>query len=165
MCIHSIAAEIAAVCGTTPWISPFDIYSVLQKFTMKQKVPTQLKKLLIVDDEAEIGLLLKRVLSRNFDSIEHVLTIQQAMAKCPTYNPNTILLDNNLPDGSGIEEIALFKDTCPDAQIIIISAMTNLRDRAMENGASAFVEKPLSLKKILDAIYPSMAEAKPSLKS
>jgi len=121
---------------------------------MKQERLTQLKKLLIVDDEEEIGLLLKRVLGTQFDSIEHVSSIQQAMEKCPTYDPNIILLDNNLPDGSGIDQIALFNDTCPEAQIIIISAMTNLRDRAMENGAFAFVEKPLSFKKILDAIYP-----------
>lgn len=121
---------------------------------MKQERVTLLKKMLIVDDEVEIGLLLKRVLGRRFDSIEHVSTIQQAMEKCPTYCPNIILLDNNLPDGSGIDQIASLSHTCPGAQIIIISAMTHLRDLAIENGASAFVEKPLSLKKILDTIYP-----------
>jgi two-component system, OmpR family, response regulator len=119
---------------------------------MKQRGLTLLKKLLIVDDEDEIGLLLKRILSSSFDSVEHVSTLQQAMDKCTAYGPNIILLDNNLPDGSGIEQIPFFNHNCPDAQIIVISAMTNLRDKAMENGASAFVEKPLSLQKILDAI-------------
>ena len=109
--------------------------------------------MLIVDDEDEIGLLLKRVLASKFDSIEHVSTLKEGIAKCPTFNPSVILLDNNLPDGSGIEEIGLFSEACPDARIIIITAMTHLRDQAMESGAFAFVEKPLSLKKILDAIY------------
>ncbi len=122
---------------------------------MKQEGSHLPKKMLIVEDEDEIGRLLKRVLSRNFDSIEHVSTLREAMERCPTYSPNIILLDNNLPDGSGIEQIGRFNDTCPDAQVIIISAMTNLRERALENGAAAFVEKPLSLQKILEAIGSS----------
>ena len=111
-----------------------------------------LRKLLIVDDEEEIGLMLKRMLKKKFKAIQHALTLQKGLEAAVTFEPHIILLDNNLPDGSGIDHIAQFKSLYPASCIIIVSAMTHLRSTALHNGAFAFIDKPLSLQKIVETI-------------
>lgn len=113
---------------------------------------TNVRKVLIVDDEEEIGQLLKRILRKKFAVIEHALTIEEGLAFGDTLSPNIILLDNNLPDGSGIERLEDFKSVYPDTCIIVVSAMTHLGKIALEKGAFAFIEKPLSFTLIMQTI-------------
>ena len=119
---------------------------------MEKVDKTSLNSVLIVDDEEEIGLLLKRILRKKFEIIEHALTLKEGLAYSLLLKPNIILLDNNLPDGSGIERLSEFTASYPDACIIIVSAMTHLQDQALENGAFAFIEKPWSFDKIIETI-------------
>lgn len=119
---------------------------------MKKTGLENAKKVLIVDDEEEIGLLMKRILRNKFAVIEHALTLKEGLSFAGTLKPNIILLDNNLPDGSGIERLEEFKNVSPDTCIIVVSAMTHLSKTALENGAFAFIEKPLSFKRILEMI-------------
>jgi DNA-binding NtrC family response regulator len=119
---------------------------------MKKENVANVPRVLIVDDEVEIGLLLKRVLRKKFSVIEHALTIEEGLSFANTLKPNVILLDNNLPDGSGIERLGDFRSVYPDTCIIVVSAMTHLGKLALEKGAFAFIEKPLSFTVIMQTI-------------
>lgn len=119
---------------------------------MKEENLADIPRVLIVDDEEEIGLLLKRVLRKKFSVIEHALTIEEGLSFASTLKPNVILLDNNLPDGSGIERLADFQSMYPGTCIIVVSAMTHLGKLALEKGAFAFIEKPLSFTTIMKTI-------------
>lgn len=110
------------------------------------------RKILIIDDEEEIGFILKRILRKKFSSIDLALNLKNGLERAIESQPDILLLDNNLPDGSGIEQISLFRKAIPNACIIIISAMTHLAPLALEKGAYAFLEKPLSSEKIMDTI-------------
>jgi DNA-binding NtrC family response regulator len=101
-------------------------------------------KILIVDDEEDVGRLLKRFLGKRFEA-EAVLDLRSAEAYLANHAPDVVLLDNNLPDGSGIEYIPALKQHLPHVQVIAISAMGHLHDRAIELGAFVFLEKPLSM--------------------
>ena len=101
-------------------------------------------KILIVDDEQEVGRLLTKFLSGTFET-SAVLDLGSAEMILKENAPDLMILDNNLPDGSGIESISHFLSLAPAMKIIIISAMGHLSERALANGAVAFLEKPLSM--------------------
>lgn len=119
---------------------------------MKEENVANVPRVLIVDDEVEIGILLKRALRKKFPVIEHALSIEEGLSLAGALKPNIVLLDNNLPDGSGIERLGDFINLIPRSNIIVVSAMTHLGKLALEKGAFAFIEKPLSVQAILQKI-------------
>lgn len=105
------------------------------------------KTLLIVDDEVDVCRLLCKRLSTKFNRVECAHTLSDGFSKAVLSNPDTILLDNNLPDGFGIHFISVFKTLINPVKIILISAM-NLQQEALEAGADLFWEKPIILRQL-----------------
>ena len=108
---------------------------------------------LIVDDEADICILLKDILQNKFES-SSVTSLAAANQYLQTNEPALIFLDNKLSDGFGIENIHVFKLKYPATKIIMISACDNLNEReiALHEGADVFINKPFSIKTIWDAV-------------
>src|SRR4051812_17917179 len=107
---------------------------------------------LIIDDEEDICILLTTYLRKKNIDAHYSLTLADGLEKLKEYKPTILFLDNNLPDGSGIESIPLIRQSNREMKIIIISAMTNLKDRAMANSADAFIDKPISFHSIQELI-------------
>lgn len=105
---------------------------------------------LIIDDESELCLLLKTYLSRRFKKVEIATSLREGISMAKQLSPDVVFLDNNLPDGHGIDYIKIFRLSAK--KIILISAMTNLSDLALRLGANYFIAKPISFKSIDDAI-------------
>jgi len=61
------------------------------------------KKILIIEDEGDICLLLNIILSENKIEIDHVKSIAQAKEYLENEVPSIVLLDNKLPDGRGLD--------------------------------------------------------------
>jgi len=116
------------------------------------------KKILVVEDEGQIGLVLNMILSeRNFDIdyVNNLLTAEEYLAKT---SPALIILDNKLPDGYGVDFIGFIKKKYPAIKIIMISGYSTAHDVAMENGADMFLEKPFSIDKVNEAIDSVLAK-------
>ena len=105
-------------------------------------------RVLIIDDEADICQLLKACLSKKTSEVEYALNLKDGLEKVKSFHPSIIFLDNNLPDGTGIDYISEIKKKNRGVFLVMISAMTHLRDKAMHAGANLFLEKPVSLKVI-----------------
>ena len=118
----------------------------------KQILIMDFKNALIVDDEVDIGILLGAFLRKRIASVDIAYSLQSGLAKAKELNPQLILLDHNLPDGHGIDYIKKFKELVPSAKIVIISAMSNLKELALSNGADFFLAKPISFGKLTEAI-------------
>ena len=117
--------------------------------TLKRKVA---KKVLVVEDEGEMGLLLNLILSeRNFelDYVNNLLAADEYLQK---QQPSVIILDNKLPDGFGVDFIGYLKKKYPSIKIIMISGFAAVRDVALENGADMFFEKPFSKDQLYNSI-------------
>ena len=117
--------------------------------TLKRKVA---KKVLVVEDEGEMGLLLNLILSeRNFelDYVNNLLAADEYLQK---QQPSVIILDNKLPDGFGVDFIGYLKKKYPSIKIIMISGFAAARDVALENGADMFFEKPFSKDQLYNSI-------------
>ena len=117
--------------------------------TVNQK---SIQKILAVDDDGEIGLVLDMVLDENEYQLDYVDSILSANEYLEKQKPSLIILDNKLPDGFGVDFISYVRKKYPSIKIIMISGFSTVRDVALENGASAFFEKPFSLDEFNDTI-------------
>jgi len=111
------------------------------------------QSILIIDDEKELCVLLENFLAKKSRAIDYSNSLENGMEKFLEMNPDLLILDHNLPDGNGIDNISVFKALNNSLRIIIISAMSNLRNEALDKGADFFIEKPISfsqLKNILE---------------
>jgi DNA-binding response OmpR family regulator len=116
---------------------------------LKRKVA---KKVLVVEDEGEMGLLLNLILSeRNFE-LDYVNNLLSADEYLQQQKPSVIILDNKLPDGFGVDFISYIRKKYPSIKIIMISGFPSARDVALENGADLFIEKPFSKDELCNSI-------------
>lgn len=122
--------------------------------TMKRKVAKESapKKILVVEDEGEIRLVLGMVLNDEKFDVDFVNNLLSADEYLQKQEPSVILLDNKLPDGFGIDFIGYIKKKYPSIKIIMISGFGSARDVALANGADMFFEKPFPLEELYAAI-------------
>jgi excisionase family DNA binding protein len=134
----------------------------LLKFMRENNIPmmsiqTGKKRLLIVDDDAEIVELMSDVLTRDgrFE-IKTASTGYDAGIMTQKFRPDLILLDYMLPDVNGnivcktIKQDPEFSNT----RIIIISGVINQIeiDDLLKAGAEAFMKKPFNITELIDKI-------------
>jgi DNA-binding response OmpR family regulator len=127
----------------------YDIKNKEQQELLKNKLEEMnARTILIIDDEKELCVLLENFLAKKTHSIDYSNSLVSGLEKFKKMNPDLLILDHNLPDGNGIDNIALFKNLNSSLRIIIISAMSNLRNEAIEKGADHFIEKPISFSQL-----------------
>jgi DNA-binding response OmpR family regulator len=109
------------------------------------------KKILIVDDEADIRFLLKRALTSHNYSVSEAGTLKQGLDIYNEINPDIVILDVNLPDGSGLYYARKFKN---DKNIVIFISADNdkLAEGFKELGANGFLKKPFVINQLLEVI-------------
>jgi two-component system, OmpR family, response regulator len=114
---------------------------------------TKLKKVLIVEDEGDMCLLLNILLTGKEMELDHVKNISAAEEYLQNEQPSVIILDNKLPDGFGLDLIPFLKKKYPAIKIIMISGFdASAKDVALESGADVFLEKPFTK----DQLYQSV---------
>ena len=102
------------------------------------------KKVLVIEDEGEIGLLLNIILNENDFELDYVKDLSSADEYLQKEQPSVIILDNKLPDGFGVDFISYIKKKYSAIKIIMISGFASAKDVALANGADMFFEKPFS---------------------
>lgn len=113
----------------------------------------KLKKVLIVEDEGDMCLLLNIMLNGEEMELEHVKNIADAEEYLQKERPSVVILDNKLPDGYGVDYISQIKKNYPATKIIMISGFDGaVKDVAIENGADIFLEKPFTKSQLYQAI-------------
>jgi len=134
----------------------------LIKFMKENNIPMQSiqsgkKRLLIVDDDAEIVELMVDVLGRDgrFE-VATASTGYDAGIVTQKFRPDLILLDYMLPDINGNIVCKTIKQNPEFAStmIIIISGVINQAeiDDLLNSGAEAFIKKPFSIVELIDKI-------------
>lgn len=109
-------------------------------------------RMLLVDDEPEICLLLEAILMRYGMDATGVNSLAEARKSLEAADYDGVFIDVNLPDGKGYELIPELKAIRPNTRVIVISAMDQERASAMSAGADLFLPKPLDLRTILGSL-------------
>lgn len=109
---------------------------------------------LIVEDEIDICFLLTGILRKKNLQTSFVNTIHDAKNILANQDPIVLFLDNNLPDGLGVNIIREIKNTHPSLRIIVITADDTLANKntALKAGADFFIGKPFTRDAINKAI-------------
>src|SRR5688572_13302458 len=110
------------------------------------------KKVLVVDDEGQIGLVLDMILNEKNYQLDYVSSLLSADEYLKKQLPSLVILDNKLPDGYGVDFLIYLRKKYPSLKIIMISGFGTARDVALENGADAFFEKPFPLDEFNETI-------------
>ena len=108
-------------------------------------------KLLLIEDEKELALSIKKYLTGKDFVCEWVDNAKAAIDKISIYDYDCILLDLMLPDGNGFEILKELKDQNNAEGIIIISAKETLETRieGFNLGADDYLTKPFHLSELL----------------
>jgi two-component system, NtrC family, nitrogen regulation response regulator NtrX len=118
------------------------------------------KRILVVDDEENIGRSLRLILEREGYQVSFFSSI--SAAKEFPQRGDAYLLDVRLPDGSGIDLLRWFRANDNDAPVVMISGHGTIADavEATRAGAFDFLEKPLSREKVLLALTHALEQTK-----
>lgn len=95
-------------------------------------------------------MLLSYALGKLGYQIEYALTVEDGNKKVKLLKPDLVVLDINLPDGSGLEVIPQIKQI--HTPFLVISAYDDKKEAVLEQGAADFVKKPFDLDRITRSI-------------
>jgi two-component system response regulator VicR len=126
---------------------------------------TMAKKILIVDDDKQIVMLLASRLKANKYEIIVAYDALQAVAQAFREKPDLILLDIKMPAGSGISVMDQLRNSTDTALIpvIVITAFPSLeiQQQVKEMGAIGFISKPFRAEDLLPRIRKVLGEGSP----
>lgn len=112
------------------------------------------QKILVVDDERKIRLILTRILSDEGYSVRTAENGEEAIMAVDDFDPDLILMDQNMPGIDGIATMTRIKEKDPDRTIIIITAYASipLAVEAVKKGAYDYLVKPFDNEALLIVI-------------
>jgi len=112
------------------------------------------RTILVVDDEESILQSLDGILTDEGFEVITAKSGLKALEKMKEEMPDLVLLDIWMPDMDGIETLIKSKETNPNLQVVMMSGHGTIETavKATKLGAYDFIEKPLSLEKVLLSI-------------
>jgi DNA-binding NtrC family response regulator len=117
--------------------------------------------ILVVDDELGIRGLLSEILTDEGHTVELAENAAQARALRERMRPDLVLLDIWMPDVDGISLLKEWGATSQLTMPVIMMSGHGTIDTAVEatkHGAMAFLEKPITLQKLLRAVEQALAK-------
>jgi DNA-binding NtrC family response regulator len=121
-----------------------------------------MKKILIVDDDAELRANLSEILKGKGYFIEEAASGKEAVAKTTNEKFNIALLDLMMPGMNGIEALSEIRKTSPKTKVIMITAFATIENAvdAIKKGASDYISKPFRINELLAVIKRVLEEGR-----
>jgi len=118
------------------------------------------KSILVVEDDKAILKGLKGILQSEDYSVDTAETGQEALQKSKMKFFNLALLDIRLPDIDGTELLEIMHKNQPEMMKIMVTGYPSLENAviALNQGADAYVIKPVKPEKLLDLIEGKLEE-------
>ena len=120
--------------------------------TFKRKMMMK-KSVLLIDDEKDLCEVVSRALKKEGFEVDCAYNLAQAEEKLRSH-PDIVLLDNNLPDGTGLEYIQMHPVSFMQSFVIMISAdpSSAWQKGAGIEGIQAVLPKPFSILRMREII-------------
>jgi two-component system, NtrC family, response regulator HydG len=122
-----------------------------------------MQKILVVDDDREMCLLLNRFLSRNGYDVTEIYSGKKALDYLRANAPDLVISDFRLDDMDGLELLTRIKEMYPATPVIMITGYSDIKTsvKAMKMGAYDYVTKPLLPEEILITIQQALSADAP----
>lgn len=108
-------------------------------------------RILIIDDEEPIRFSLRGILEDEGYEVLEAATAEEGLEVADAERPDLVFLDIWLPGMDGLTAQARLKGNHPDLPVVMISGHGTIETAvsAIQQGAYDFIEKPLSLEKVV----------------
>lgn len=126
----------------------------MKKWDEKGAVEKKMKKILIVDDEHDIGILLMAMLKGVGHKVEFATSFDKASELIEKNRFSTIFLDLNLGIRNGLELVPLIKKSHTETNVVIITALegNGVSEQIKNAGITKLLLKPFSKKEVLESL-------------
>ena len=115
-------------------------------------------KVLVVDDDDAIRLVIHEALTRDGHQVETAASVAEQQAVLARFDPDVLVTDVILPDGNGLDLVPDILAQRPGLPVIVLSAQNTLATavRATEQGAFEYLPKPFDLDELCQAVRDGM---------
>ena len=119
-------------------------------------------RILIVDDDNGITGSLSAVLESEGYRTDVAHTVKEAIEKSYENDYNLAILDIKLPDGEGTSLLKMLRETSPKMMKIMLTGYPMLENsiNSLNEGAVAYLIKPVDVEKLLETIKSKIKEQK-----
>ncbi len=121
-----------------------------------------MKKILIVDDDAEFRSHVIEILGGEGYQTDGASSAREALAKSEEQHFDVALLDFMMPKMSGMDVLREMRKQRPKTKVIMITAFATVENAvdAIKKGASDYISKPFKIPELLTTIRRVLEEAK-----
>ena len=118
-------------------------------------------RLLVVDDELEVRLVLREFLSGRGYDVQLAESGMQALEIAEEFNPQVVLLDVMMPKMDGVETLRQLLEARPGLSVIMVTANSDVgtTSKLLALGAADYIPKPFDLDYLDQAISIQVSAA------
>ncbi len=129
--------------------------------SVPRKETTLARSVLVVDDEKNIRITLADILVGEGYEVRTADCGEKAVKLCHKRSFDIIILDVRMPGMDGFEAFRLIRRERRDICVIMMSAYSTQEFRrvALDEGAAAFLRKPLDVERVLELIRKAQPES------
>lgn len=120
-----------------------------------------MKPIWIIDDDKSIRWVFEKALARTEMEFRTFASITDAMQALDREEPQVIVSDIRMPNGSGLDFLQMIKQKKPDIPVIIMTAYSDLESAvaAFQGGAFEYLAKPFDVDQAVDIIRRAVEES------
>ncbi|MCB9585001.1 MAG: sigma-54-dependent Fis family transcriptional regulator [Polyangiaceae bacterium] len=110
-----------------------------------------MRRVLVVDDEENLRLVLRTLLKRNGYEVETAGDGEEALTLVDSFGPDVVITDVRMPKLDGLDLLSTLKAKGHEATVIVMSAYGNmdLALEAMQQGAYDYIQKPFKPEEVV----------------
>jgi DNA-binding NtrC family response regulator len=118
--------------------------------------------ILIVDDDVQMTVMLKKVLEKEGYDVETALNGQDALAKSAVGDLDLIISDIRMPGMDGLEFLERIKGNHQDVPVVLMTAFGSIEAavESMKKGAYHYIAKPFKTEQLLSVVEAALRERK-----
>ncbi|MGI9130466.1 MAG: nitrogen regulation protein NR(I) [Candidatus Methylopumilus sp.] len=120
-----------------------------------------MKAVWIIDDDKSIRWVFEKALARTELKFKTFSSIKEALALIPNEEPQVIVSDIRMPQGSGLELLQVIKENYTHIPVIIMTAYSDLESAvaAFQGGAFEYLAKPFDVDQAIEIIHRAIDES------
>ncbi len=120
-----------------------------------------MKPIWILDDDKSIRWVFEKALARTDLEFKTFSSVAEALNALNHEQPQVVVSDIRMPNGSGLDFLAEIKQRYPDIPVIIMTAYSDLESAvaAFQGGAFEYLAKPFDVDQAIDVIKRAVEES------
>ena len=120
-----------------------------------------MKPIWIIDDDRSIRWVFEKALARSDMEFKTFSSAPEALAALAEEEPQVVVSDIRMPNGSGLDFLQEIKQRLPDVPVIIMTAYSDLESAvaAFQGGAFEYLAKPFDVDQAIDIIRRAVEES------